>query len=238
MSEQPLFELRRVSVDGSSGARLREVSVAIAAQGITVVLGPSGSGKSTLLRICNRLEVPTAGEVAYRGTPLAALDPLELRRQVGMVFQQPVLFAGTVRDNLAEANGRPGDADFTGALHRASLDDSFLERPAAELSGGEAQRVCVARALVADPVVLLMDEPTSSLDGAAVSRLEDLGRSLADSGTPVVWVTHDLGQMARLADRVVVLLAGTVRFSGTPDELRRATDPDLSRFLEAGDGTG
>ncbi|MBT8216136.1 MAG: phosphate ABC transporter ATP-binding protein [Acidimicrobiia bacterium] len=238
MSDQPLFELSRVSVVGSSGARLREVSLSIAAQGITVLLGPSGSGKSTLLRICNRLEVPTSGDVTFRGTPVAAIDPLELRRQVGMVFQQPVLFAGTVRDNLAEANGAPDTADFTGALRRASLDETFLDRPAGELSGGEAQRVCVARALVAGPDALLMDEPTSSLDGAAVSRLEDLGRGLADAGTPVVWVTHDLAQMARLADAVAVLLDGTVRFTGTPGELEHTDDRDVIRFLEAGNGTG
>ena len=236
MTDQPLFRFDRVTVMGSSGIRLREVSLALPAVGICVVLGPSGSGKSTLLRLCNRLEVPTKGVVYYRQQPLAAVDPLALRRQVGMVFQRPVLFAGSVRDNLAEANGTSDSTSFRNALARAALDASFLERPATELSGGEAQRVCLARTLLAGPDVLLMDEPTSSLDGAAVSRLEDLGRSLADRGTPVVWVTHDLEQMNRLADHVVVLLDGAPRFSGFPAELGASSDPELVAFLEAGNG--
>jgi putative ABC transport system ATP-binding protein len=195
MSEQPLFRFDSVSVVGSSGVRLDDVSLDIPASGITVLVGPSGSGKSTLLRLCNRLEIPTGGSVHYRGRPLSEYDPLELRRQVGMVFQKPVLFAGTVRDNLAEADGDAGRDRMDDALHRAALDGSFLDRSASQLSGGEAQRVCLARALIAQPGALLMDEPTSSLDGAAVSRLEQLGRKLADDGTPVIWVTHDLGQI-------------------------------------------
>ena len=113
--------------------------------------------------MCNRLEVPTRGNVFYRGRELSSLDPLELRRQVGMVFQRPILFAGTVRDNLAEADGDADGSRLTEALERAALEGSFLDRPANELSGGEAQRVCLARTLIADPDVLVMDEPTSSL---------------------------------------------------------------------------
>lgn len=238
MSATPLFRFEDVSVVGSSGVRLRQVTLDISSTGITVLLGPSGSGKSTLLRLCNRLEVPSSGRVSYRGRLLAAADPLLLRRQVGMVFQRPVLFGGSVRDNLSEANGNPDEARLADALQRAALDPMFLDRPAAELSGGEAQRVCIARTLMADPDVLLMDEPTSSLDGAAVSRLEALGRSLADSGMPVVWVTHDLGQMERLADHVALLLDGTVRFSGPVDDLQRADDEKVVAFLEAGNGPG
>ena len=152
-----------------------------------------------------------------------------------MVFQRPVLFAGTVRDNLAEADGEAQSSDLEDALDRAALDGSFLDRPASELSGGEAQRVCLARALVAHPEALLMDEPTSSLDGAAVSRLERLGRKLADEGTPVVWVTHDLGQMGRMADRVAVLVAGALRFFGAPGDIPAKGDEELTRFLEAAD---
>lgn len=238
MPSEPLFRFENVSVEGSSGVRLRNVSLEIPATGITVLLGPSGSGKSTLLRLCNRLETPTRGTISYRGASLAETDPLVLRRQVGMVFQQPVLFSGSVRDNLAEANGQSDEERLRSVLARAALDESFLDRPAAELSGGEGQRVCLARTLMADPAVLLMDEPTSSLDGAAASRLERLGRSLADEGMPVVWVTHDLAQMKRLADRVAVLLERTVRFSGPVGELRSTAEPDLTAFLEAGNGSG
>jgi putative ABC transport system ATP-binding protein len=207
----------------------------VPATGITTVVGPSGSGKSTLLRLCNRLEVPTSGRISYRGRELSSLDPLELRRQVGMVFQRPVLFAGTVRDNLVEADGEADGERFTDALERAALDGSFLDRAANELSGGEAQRVCLARTLIADPDVLVMDEPTSSLDGPAVSRLEHLGRRLADDGMPIVWVTHDLGQVSRIADRTAILMGGSFRFVGTQGELPDDGDPELMRFLEGAD---
>ncbi|MGI9649334.1 MAG: ABC transporter ATP-binding protein [Acidimicrobiia bacterium] len=234
----PLFSFDAVSVAGSSGARLRGIDLELPIGGITALVGPSGSGKSTLLRLCNRLEVPTSGTISYRGRALAEMDPLALRRQVGMVFQRPVLFAGSVRDNLAEADGEADSAQFGDVLQRAALDRSFLDRPAAELSGGEAQRVCLARSLLAGPDVLLMDEPTSSLDGAAVSRLEKLGRGLADEGMPIIWVTHDLAQMGRIADRVAVLVGGTLRFSGRPDQLAGVNDPGLARFLEGDDGSG
>lgn len=235
MSGPPLFRFDSVSVMGSSGVRLEDVTFEIPASGITVLVGPSGSGKSTLLRLCNRLEIPSSGTVQYRGRLLFEYDPLQLRRQVGMVFQKPVLFAGTVRDNLAEADGDAGQDRLDDALDRAALDGSFLDRIASELSGGEAQRVCLARALIAQPGALLMDEPTSSLDGAAVSRLERLGRKLADNGTPVIWVTHDLGQMGRMADRVAVLVAGSLRFFGAPDDISGANDEELTRFLEGSD---
>ncbi len=233
MNDVPLFRFESVTVEGSSGVRLRDVSLEVPSTGITTLVGPSGSGKSTLLRLCNRLEVPTRGSIFYRGRQLSSFDPLELRRQVGMVFQRPVLFAGTVRDNLAEADGATGESHFEDALERAALNGSFLDRPAAELSGGEAQRVCLARALIAGPDVVLMDEPTSSLDGAAVSRLERLGRSLAEEGIPIVWVTHDLDQMKRIADRVAILLRGSLRYVWS--ELPVDGVSDLMRFLEGTD---
>jgi putative ABC transport system ATP-binding protein len=183
--------------------------------GLTVVAGPSGSGKSTLLRLCNRLEVPSAGTVRHRGTDVAARDPLELRREVAMVFQRPVTFAGTVRDNLHEADRDLDDDACAELLERAGLDASFLMRDAGELSGGEAQRACLARALATRPRVLLMDEPTSSLDGEAAAVLELLARKLVDDGTPVIWVTHSTEQLRRLADHVLLLQDGHVERSGS-----------------------
>ena len=235
MAEAALFELEQVSVTGPAGSRLSDVTMTIPASGITTLVGPSGSGKSTLLRLCNRLEVPTAGRITYRGAPLAELDPLQLRRQVGMVFQKPVLFPGTVRDNLVEANGVSASSDLEAVLSRVALEDDFLDRNADLLSGGEAQRVCLARALMASPQALLMDEPTSSLDGAAARRLEELAQALVSDGIPVVWVSHDLAQMRRIADRVGLVMNGSIRFWGPPEELAAATDPDIRAFMEEGD---
>lgn len=194
---------------------LRHVDLALPLTGVTAIVGPSGSGKSSLLRLCNRLDAPTSGRVLLDGVDLAGTDVLALRRRVGMVFQRPTPFAGTVRDNCAVALPDGDDATFAAALARCGLDPAFLDRSADDLSGGEAQRACLARTLLTGPEVLLADEVTSALDADNRDRIEALIRASADSGVAVLWVTHDLGQARRLADRTVVLLDHTV---ATPDQ--------------------
>jgi putative ABC transport system ATP-binding protein len=181
--------------------------------GITVVFGPSGSGKSTLLRLCNRLEVPSFGRVLLDGDDVAGLDPLALRRRVGMVFQRPTPFPGTVHDNLLTASPEATEEQLGTALERAALDATWLARDATALSGGEAQRVCVARTLVTDPDVLLLDEPTSALDERATVVLEQAVCHLTRHGISVIWVTHDAAQLRRVADRVVRIERG--RYAGS-----------------------
>jgi putative ABC transport system ATP-binding protein len=217
-----------VTVDGEGGRRiLDQVTCRLPLRGISVVLGASGAGKTTLLRLCNRLEVPSSGRVVLAGVDIADLDPLELRRRVGMIFQHPRMFGGTVRDNLEVARGArargpterraptldPGE--LVAVLAVVGLDAAFLDRRADQLSGGEAQRVCVARALLTHPELVLMDEPTSSLDPEHTEVIERLARDLAARGLGVVWVTHDLDQAERLADRTLVLVDGHV---ATADE--------------------
>lgn len=210
MSPPPLYDLVDVSFAIGDVTILDHVDLVIAGEGITVVLGPSGAGKSMLLRLLNRLEVATGGEVLFRGEPVATLDPLTLRRRVGMVFQRPAPFPGTVRDNMLVADPACPEDALVAALDDAGLDRTFLDRSADDLSGGEAQRMCLARTLVTRPEALLMDEPTSALDPEARHRLERTARRLADGGRPLVWVTHDLDQARRLADDVVVLVAGRI----------------------------
>src|SRR5690606_5290690 len=159
--------------------------------------GPSGSGKTTLLRLCNRLEVPTKGTIRYRGRDLDEVDPLELRREVGMVFQRPVALPGTVADNLRAGAPHATDAEVDGALERVGLVGTARRR-ASDLSGGEAQRMSIARTLMCGPGFVLFDEPTSSLDPAAVTGIEQIALDLAAEGTPSAWVTHDLDQVRRL----------------------------------------
>jgi putative ABC transport system ATP-binding protein len=221
-----LFDVDGVSLAIDGTTVLDDVTLAVRDRGITVVVGPSGAGKSMLLRLLNRLEVPTGGEIRFRGRPTAEIDPLTLRRQVGMVFQRPAPFPGTVRDNLLVADPGAGGDELLAALDDAGLAAGFLDRTADALSGGESQRMCLARTLVTKPDALLMDEPTSALDPDAVRRLERTARRLADGGRPLVWVTHDLAQCRRLADEVVVLIAG------------RVADPgDRERFLAGNDGS-
>jgi putative ABC transport system ATP-binding protein len=218
----PLFELDGVSLEIDGRAILRGISLTVSDEGITVLLGPSGAGKTMILRLLDRLEVPTAGVVRFRGESVASLDPLALRRRVGMVFQRPAPFPGTVRDNLLVADAGASDEALLAALGGAGLAAEFLERSADDLSGGESQRMCLARTLVTRPEVLLMDEPTSALDPDARHRLERTARELAADGRPVVWVTHDLDQADRLADDVLVVIDG-----------RLATADERDRFLKS-----
>jgi putative ABC transport system ATP-binding protein len=133
-----------------------------------------------------------------------------------MVFQRPVLFPGTVRDNLAAADPTATEAVMVETLRSADLDSSFLDRVADDLSGGEGQRVCLARTLMCRPAVLLMDEPTASLHPAAARTLEETTRTLQqEHNVDVVWVTHDLGQIARLAQHLIVLAEGRVAYAGS-----------------------
>ncbi len=198
----PLFAFEDVVVEVGGTRLLDGVTATVPASGVTCLVGPSGSGKSTLLRLCNRLEVATSGVVRFRGDDVLALDPLEHRRRVGMVFQRPTPFPGTVRENLLVAQPQAGDDVLAAALERAALDPAFLDRVADDLSGGEAQRMCLARTLVTEPEVLLMDEPTSALDGEATRTLEEraCGIACATHPVPVLWVTHDLAQVDRIAD--------------------------------------
>ncbi len=205
-----LFSFEAVSLEVDGLCILDGVDLSIPDDGSTVVSGPSGSGKSTLLRTCNRLEVPTSGVVRFRGDDVASLDPRHLRRRVGLVFQRPTVFAGTVRDNLLVASPEADRAILTEALERVGLPSAHLDRRADDLSGGEAQRACLARTLLTEPEVLLMDEPTSSLDPAATRVLEGLGRQLATEGARLVWVTHDEAQAGRVGDHCVELDRGRV----------------------------
>ncbi|MDH3731684.1 MAG: phosphate ABC transporter ATP-binding protein [Acidimicrobiia bacterium] len=228
-----LYEFDNVTVSRNGATILQDVTASVPEAGVTAIVGPSGSGKTTLLRLCNRLEVPASGSVLFRGTDIAAMDPLELRRRAGMVFQKPTLFPGTIRDNLLVAVPGAAEEKLRDALQRAELEPSFLDRTGDDLSGGEAQRACVARTLIADPEVMLFDEATSSLDAAPKARLEETARHIAQEGMAVLWVTHDLAQAQRLADHLLVVLAGRIEFSGQAAQLAGANGK-VREFLDAG----
>ncbi len=191
------FEYRDVRVDGDDGPIVSSFSARIPAQGLTAVVGPSGVGKTTLIRLLNRLDDPDDGVVLLDGVDLRDYDVLALRRRVQYVGQVPVMFPGTVAANVG-ADGAGADL-----LERVGLDAALAARDADRLSTGQAQRVCLARALAVRPQVLVLDEPTSALDTGTKSGIERLVRSLADDGLTVVMVTHDLRQATELADHLV-----------------------------------
>lgn len=193
---------------------LSEVSAVLASGRCTAVVGPSGAGKSTLLRLLDRLLEPTSGRVLFHGAALTTYDVLELRSRVGLVQQAPVLLGAHVLADLRV--GRPGltPDEAAALLERAGLEGLPMDRETSSLSGGEAQRLCLARALAVGPEVLLLDEPTSALDAVAAQSVERVIRSLVADGLTAVLVSHDLRQARRLADDVVVLRAGRVVESG------------------------
>jgi putative ABC transport system ATP-binding protein len=203
MAAEVLFAFEDVAVERVGVRALDGFTAVVPQGGVTAVFGPSGSGKSTMLRLCNRLEIPTAGRVLFRRADVAGLDPLWLRRRVGMCFQRPTPFLGTVADNLRVADPQASVSQMTDVLARVALTGSWLGRDATALSGGEAQRMCLARTLIARPEVMLLDEPTSSGDAAAARVIEQAVRELADTGLSALWVSHDAAQVARIADRVL-----------------------------------
>jgi len=190
----PFLEYRAVGVDGDDGPIIDGFSAVIAQGGLTLFMGPSGAGKTTLLRLVNRLDDPDRGVVALDGRDVRDYDVLALRRRVQFVSQVPVTFPGTVATNVGP--------QWAALLDRVGLSGELAEREADRLSVGEAQRMCLARALSMGPEVLALDEPTSALDTDSKAGIEGLIRGLADAGLTVLMVTHDPAQAA-LADRVV-----------------------------------
>ena len=200
-----------------------DISFELYAGEVLAVTGPSGSGKSSLLRLLNRLDEPTSGTVYVEGIDYRCITPRDLRRRVGMVTQRAYLFPGTVTQNLRYGPAQRGEALPQKALEELLLRvglSGYGERNVANLSGGEAQRVSLARALANSPEVLLLDEPTSALDDAAKLEIEALLENIMHGqGLTCVVVTHDSGQAARLAGRALLLVSGRVVRSGPVKEV-------------------
>ncbi len=206
----PLFAFDDVGLEVDGAVILDAITVELPADGVVVVAGASGSGKSSLLRLCNRLVAPSTGTVRFRGDDVAALDVRRLRRRVGMVFQRPTPFPGTVHENLRVAEPSLDEDGAIALLASVGLPAEFVEREALTLSGGEAQRMCTARTLATHPEAVLMDEPTSALDEDNARGVEELARSLVGAGVSIVWVTHDRAQIDRIADVVIRLDGGRI----------------------------
>lgn len=241
----PAFRLSDVRQVRGARTLLDGISVELPSRGFTALIGPSGAGKTSLLRLLNRLDDPVSGTIELHGRPLSDYRIRELRRRVGFVFQAPVMFTGTVRDNLWAAHGlakaevAPVDEKRVGELlGLAGLDLSYADRQAADLSGGEKYRVSIARALTTDPEVLLLDEPTAALDPEIAERLMHTLAHLREStGITMIMVTHRVREARVAATYVVMLEAGRVVEAGDAARIMQdAAHPRTREFLQAGEG--
>jgi phosphate transport system ATP-binding protein len=213
-TREPIFDVRDVNVYYGEHRAVADIRLALQRNEITALIGPSGCGKSTFIRCLNRMNdlIPGArveGEVVYHGENLydPRIDPVQVRKRIGMVFQKPNPFPKSIYDNIAfgpRIMGLKGSMDeiVEGALRRAALWDDVKDRlktNAFGMSGGQQQRLCIARALATQPDVLLMDEPCSALDPISTGRIEDLMLELRKDYSIVI-VTHNMQQAARVSD--------------------------------------
>jgi phosphate transport system ATP-binding protein len=217
---EPVFKLEDVTVSYGGNPAVSDVSMEMYRNAITALIGPSGCGKSTLIRCLNRMNdlIPSAsmdGQVLYHGEDIYAsqVDPVEVRKRIGMVFQKPNPFPKSIYDNIAfgpRILGMDGDMDHIveEALKGAALWDEVkdrLETNAFGMSGGQQQRLCIARCLAVEPDVILMDEPCSALDPISTGKIEDLMMELKKKYSIVI-VTHNMQQAARVSDMTAFLI--------------------------------
>jgi tungstate transport system ATP-binding protein len=209
-----------------------------------VVIGPSGAGKTTLLRLIDLLEYPSGGQLNFNGEDTNQLDNydrLKLRRRIGMVFQSSVLFNTDVYSNVAyglRLRDKPEDVEtksVSRALKTVGLQ-GFEERHAKTLSGGEAQRVAIARVLAYEPELLLLDEPTANLDPTNTSTVEEaIGKAKGEYGATVIIATHNMFQARRLGDRVALLLGGKFVEVSDPETMFASAKEQVTRAFIRGE---
>jgi putative ABC transport system ATP-binding protein len=221
-----ILETRNLSRSVRGKLLVDNISVRVQQGEILAVVGASGAGKSSFLRLINRLDEPTSGTVYLRGQDYKELAPRELRRRVGMVLQSAYLFPGTVAENVCYGPRQRGEeltmAEIDNLLEQVGLE-KFALRDVSHLSGGEAQRVSLARALANKPQVLLLDEPTSALDDRAEREIEALlTRVLRDQQLTALIITHDAAQAERIAGRAILINAGRLILNGTVQQVLHA----------------
>jgi tungstate transport system ATP-binding protein len=234
----PLVEVRDLLVRRGEHPALQLDHLAIENGEVLAVVGPNGAGKSTLLLTLARLLKPERGEVWFNGNPASSEPDTVYRRRIALVMQDPLLFDMAVFDNVASGLKFRGiakeDIRRRVPLWLERLGVGHLaKRRAGQLSGGEAQRVSLARALVLEPQLLLLDEPFSALDPPTRSRLlDDLGALLKETATTTIFVTHDLPEASQLAERMAVIIGNRLRQVGAPDAVFASpVDEDVAAFV-------
>jgi len=238
-----LIEVENVSYSLTDGSKrtnliLSGLNFSVQPEDRFAILGPSGSGKSTLLRLLNRLQDPTSGRILMDGRDTREVDVVDLRRRCAMVLQQAVSLPGSVEENLLLGPTlRKGDIErardrIPGLMERVRLAPELRNRPAGDLSIGQMHRVALARALMNDPEVLLLDEPTAALDPGTASAILDLVVDLnRDLSLTVVIVTHNFQDARKFATSGAIIIDGRISAFGGTEVLERSDDPAVAAFL-------
>jgi tungstate transport system ATP-binding protein len=233
-----LIEVRDLVIQRGGREALNIASLSIPRGETLAVVGPNGSGKSTLLLAVARLIRPAGGEIFFEGRSLSELDELDYRRKISFVFQDPLLMDMSAEGNIAlglKFRGLPREEirARTGKWSQQLGIDSLAKRRAGQLSGGEAQRVSLARAFVLEPELLLLDEPFASLDPPTRAKLiEDLSELLGKDGRTAIFVTHNLNEAARLSHRIAVIVGGMLRQVGPAAQIKaKPADQAVAAFL-------
>ena len=233
--------IRRQKLDaGGEVTILQELDACFEMGQLSVLLGPSGGGKTTVLRLLNRLDSPDSGQIVRRGKPLDSYPVRQLRRKVAFMPQQPKVFKGSLKENLLlpltfcqSLVPEPTQSAFNELLEKVGLEVGLIDRPATELSGGEKQRLALARLLLIQPEVLLLDEPANGLDPPAREQLNRLLRQQVASGVTVVLSSHDIPFTRRVADNFLFLNQGRISVQGKIEELESPQDQALRHFVDA-----
>ena len=242
----PIITVRDLNLWYGQAQALKNVSIDIPENSITALIGPSGCGKSTFLKTLNRMNdlipgVKITGDVRYQGEDIFEAEVNNLRKEVGMVFQKPNPFPMSIYDNIAYGPRTHGicnkaqlDEIVERSLRGAAIWDEVkdrLKKNALGMSGGQQQRLCIARALAVEPKVLLMDEPTSALDPISTSRIEDLAMELKEKYTIVI-VTHNMQQAVRISDQTAFFLLGDlVEFGETEAMFSQPRDKRTEDYI-------
>ncbi|WP_156291564.1 ABC transporter ATP-binding protein [Oceanobacillus salinisoli] len=233
---EPIIQFNNVHFSDKGMPILKNITGSFQEGKITTLVGPSGAGKTTLFRLCNRLISPDSGEILIKDKPIEQYDPIDLRRKIGLALQSATMISGTVYKNLSLPMTLKGEElpeeDAKELLEDVALGGAFLNRNVKDLSGGQKQKVSIARTLVNHPKVLLLDEITSSLDRVSQQDIEELIQKINQKyGTTIIWITHNLEQALSIGDNTWVMMAGEVIETGRSDLLNNPRDERVQRFV-------
>ncbi|WHY86853.1 phosphate ABC transporter ATP-binding protein [Neobacillus novalis] len=234
---KPAVNFNHVNYSIEDAHILKNISESFLEGKITTLVGPSGAGKTTLLKLCNGLLSPDSGEIFIKGKNISSYDPVELRRLVGIALQSAPMINGSVLKNLALPLVLQGkqlaEDEARNLLHDVGLEAEFLHRPIKDLSGGQRQKVSIARTLVNHPQVLLLDEITSSLDRVSQQEIEELiGKINRKHGTTIIWITHNLQQARTVGHYTWVMMNGEVIETGKSELLHSPVNEKVRLFLK------